>query len=158
LSLLKPGGRIIFLSPSTNHVDHGFYMFLPTLFMDYLLANGFSIRTFYFIRYSLNSRKRRRAYAYERDSSAFLDRNPRFTRLYELCGGHKNTRRDNRQNSAANVLFGPMGEQDGLRTKGRFARLEAILSRIPGALDLAIAVWPLVARRGRWGLRYVGKF
>ena len=31
-------------------------------------------------------------------------------------------------------------------------------SPIPGALDLAIALWPLIARRGRWGLRYVGDY
>jgi SAM-dependent methyltransferase len=159
LSLLKPGGRIIFLSPSTNHVDHGFYMFSPTLFMDYLLTNGFSIQTFYFIRYSLNSRKRWRAYAYERDSFRHfsigsLDSRPymNFVVATKIPGATID------KIPQQTFYLDQWANKTALRTTGRFARLETILSRIPGALDLAIAVWPLVARRGRWGLRYVGDF
>ena len=37
--MLKKGGRIIHSSPSNNHVDHGFYMYSPTLFADYYAAN-----------------------------------------------------------------------------------------------------------------------
>jgi SAM-dependent methyltransferase len=54
ISLVKVGGRIIFLSPSSNHMDHGFYMFSPTLFADYFLANKFEIDTGYVVRYSPN--------------------------------------------------------------------------------------------------------
>jgi len=39
-SMLKKGGRIIHSSPSNNHVDHGFYMYSPTLFADYYSANN----------------------------------------------------------------------------------------------------------------------
>jgi len=39
-SMLKKGGRVIHSSPSTNHVDHGFYMYSPTLFADYYAANN----------------------------------------------------------------------------------------------------------------------
>lgn len=159
LSLLKPGGRIIFLSPSTNHVDHGFYMFSPTLFMDYLLTNGFSIQTFYFIRYSLNSRKKWRAYAYERDSFRHfsigsLDSRPymNFVVATKIPGATID------KIPQQTFYLDQWASKTVLRTTGRFARLEALLSRIPGALDLAIAVWPLVARRGRRGLRYVGDF
>ena len=42
-SLLRPNGLAIHLSPSHNHVDHGFYMFSPTLFYDYYTENGFRI-------------------------------------------------------------------------------------------------------------------
>lgn len=42
-AMLKPGGRIIHISPSSNHVDHGFYMFSPTLFTDYYAANRYKI-------------------------------------------------------------------------------------------------------------------
>lgn len=52
ISLVKVGGRIIFLSPSSNHMDHGFYMFSPTFFADYFLANKFEINTGYVVRYS----------------------------------------------------------------------------------------------------------
>ncbi len=39
--LLKSGGRIIHLSPASNHIGHGFYSFSPGLFFDYYLANKF---------------------------------------------------------------------------------------------------------------------
>lgn len=41
--MVKPGGRIIHYVASSNHIDHGLYMFSPTLFVDYYLANGFSL-------------------------------------------------------------------------------------------------------------------
>lgn len=47
--LLRVGGRVIHgMSPSNNHVNHGFYMFSPTLFSDFYTANGFAIEAFYF--------------------------------------------------------------------------------------------------------------
>jgi SAM-dependent methyltransferase len=45
--LLKVGGRIIHHSPSSNRIDHGFYMFSPTLFWDYYTANNYNIIKFY---------------------------------------------------------------------------------------------------------------
>jgi hypothetical protein len=48
-ALLKPGGRAIHgMAPSHNHVDHGFYMFSPTLFADYWSANGYEVEGFWF--------------------------------------------------------------------------------------------------------------
>jgi hypothetical protein len=44
-ALLRAEGRVIHLSPSSNYVDHGFWMFSPTLFRDYYLANGWAIET-----------------------------------------------------------------------------------------------------------------
>src|SRR5437763_2766890 len=41
--MLKVGGRVIHHSPASNWVDHGFYMFSPTLFWDYYNANKFEI-------------------------------------------------------------------------------------------------------------------
>lgn len=43
--LLKSSGRIVHSSPSSNCVDHGFYMFSPTFFYDYYTANNFKIET-----------------------------------------------------------------------------------------------------------------
>lgn len=40
---LKVGGRIVHMSPTNNFVDHGFYSFSPTFFVDYYAANGFEI-------------------------------------------------------------------------------------------------------------------
>jgi SAM-dependent methyltransferase len=51
--LLRPGGRIIHISPSSNHVDHGFYMFSPTLFYDFYTANEFEINVVKFFRYTI---------------------------------------------------------------------------------------------------------
>lgn len=49
--LLKPNGIIIHGSPSHNHVDHGFYMFSPTVFYDYYSANNFGIVKSYIFEY-----------------------------------------------------------------------------------------------------------
>ncbi|HEV2263951.1 MAG TPA: hypothetical protein VGR79_05400 [Stellaceae bacterium] len=67
ISLVKVGGRIIFLSPSSNHLDHGFYMFSPTFFADYFLANKFEINTCYVVRYSTNLDDLWDAYQYDPD-------------------------------------------------------------------------------------------
>jgi SAM-dependent methyltransferase len=46
--LLVPGGRVVHgQAPSHNHVDHGFWMFSPTLFHDFWSANGYSIDAAY---------------------------------------------------------------------------------------------------------------
>jgi hypothetical protein len=49
--LLKSGGRVIHISPSSNHLDHGFYMFSPTLFSDYYAANRFDLSSLKMIQY-----------------------------------------------------------------------------------------------------------
>ena len=40
----KPGGRVVHVSPLSNCVDHGFYCFSPTLFVDFYSANNWIIR------------------------------------------------------------------------------------------------------------------
>lgn len=49
--LVKPGGRIMHLVPSSNHVDHGFYMFSPTLFHDFYRANGLAVEQIRIVRH-----------------------------------------------------------------------------------------------------------
>jgi hypothetical protein len=51
-AMLKDNGRICHGAPSSNHIDHGFYMFSPTLFWDYYTANRFDINTFHLFRYT----------------------------------------------------------------------------------------------------------
>lgn len=53
-NMLKPGGVVIHASPSTNHVDHGFYMFSPTLFYDWYMSNRFEIVKSYIAEYPMN--------------------------------------------------------------------------------------------------------
>jgi len=54
-NMLKVGGRIIHALPSSNYVDHGFYMFSPTLFFDYYFANNWKIIDSLFIRHSIKA-------------------------------------------------------------------------------------------------------
>lgn len=53
--MLKVKGRIIHISPSSNHVDHGFYMFSPTLFSDFYEKNKWEINRHVFIQYAPQS-------------------------------------------------------------------------------------------------------
>lgn len=50
--ILTTGGRIIHFAPSSNHMDHGFYMFSPTLFWDFYTINNFEINKFQTYRYT----------------------------------------------------------------------------------------------------------
>lgn len=51
-NMLKVGGRVIHAVPSSNHVDHGFYMFSPTLFFDFYRANRWKIEDISVFKYS----------------------------------------------------------------------------------------------------------
>lgn len=53
--MLKRTGRVIHLAPSSNYIDHGFYMFSPTLFWDFYVANNFEINNFQVIRHTINA-------------------------------------------------------------------------------------------------------
>lgn len=46
--LLKVGGRVLHMAPSSNYIDHGFYMFSPTLLWDYAHANAWEVAWFRF--------------------------------------------------------------------------------------------------------------
>jgi hypothetical protein len=41
--LIKVGGRVIHMNPTNNYVDHGFYSFSPTFFVDFYTENGFVV-------------------------------------------------------------------------------------------------------------------
>lgn len=49
--LTRTGGRVMHLSPSTNHLDHGFFMFTPQLFQAFYEANGFVVERLELVRY-----------------------------------------------------------------------------------------------------------
>lgn len=51
-AMLKVNGRIVHSVPSTNHVDHGFYMFSPTLFFDYYATNCYEISPCFLYQYT----------------------------------------------------------------------------------------------------------
>jgi SAM-dependent methyltransferase len=52
--LVKPGGRVIHLTPSSNCVEHGFYSVSPTLFHDFYRANGFELADIFLCRIPLD--------------------------------------------------------------------------------------------------------
>jgi len=52
VAFTRTEGRIVHLSPSSNHIDHGFHMFSPTLFWDYYSANGLEMPRFDLFRYN----------------------------------------------------------------------------------------------------------
>lgn len=41
--MLRPGGVVIHFLPMNGWVDHGFYQFSPTFFVDYYIENGFEV-------------------------------------------------------------------------------------------------------------------
>ena len=51
IAFTRLGGRIVHISPSSNHIDHGFHMFSPTLFWDYYKSNGLELPRFDLFRY-----------------------------------------------------------------------------------------------------------
>jgi len=52
--MLKVGGRVLHVAPSSNHMDHGFYMFSPTLFVDYYAVNRFELNCIQVFRHTQN--------------------------------------------------------------------------------------------------------
>ena len=55
--MLKPDGIVIHAAPSHNHVDHGFYMFSPTVFYDFYSVNNYNIIKSYIFEYKSNPNK-----------------------------------------------------------------------------------------------------
>lgn len=53
VNFASDGGRILHLAPSSNHIDHGFYMFSPTLFWDFYSANEQEIISCELFRYPM---------------------------------------------------------------------------------------------------------
>ena len=51
-SALECGGRAVHISPSSNWIDHGFYMYSPTLFYDFYVQNNWQIQTIQVVRHS----------------------------------------------------------------------------------------------------------
>jgi len=53
--MLRVGGRVLHTSPCANYLDHGFYMFSPTFFVDFYSANCFDINAVQMMRLARNS-------------------------------------------------------------------------------------------------------
>lgn len=55
--MLKVGGRVVHILPASNMVDHGFYMFSPTVLLDYYGANNFTVEYIRLIKHTLDQKK-----------------------------------------------------------------------------------------------------
>lgn len=64
-ALLKEDGVIIHASPSHNNVDHGFYMFSPTLFSEYYTTNVYKILSSYIFEYGFEHNTSWTVYEYK---------------------------------------------------------------------------------------------
>ncbi len=63
--MLRPGGRVVHVSPVNNFANHGFYQFSPTLFFDYYEANGFVEPRAFIAEHGIHSAEARRWDFYE---------------------------------------------------------------------------------------------
>lgn len=70
--LLKEGGVIIHVSPSNNHVDHGFYMFSPQVYSEYYKTNAYKILTSHIFEYGTNPKSSWNIYPYEKVAEKYL--------------------------------------------------------------------------------------
>lgn len=52
--MVKPGGRVIHLTPASNCVEHGFHSVSPTLFADFYTASRFEVNRVYLCRIPLD--------------------------------------------------------------------------------------------------------
>lgn len=176
LSLAKIGGRVIFLAPSSNHVDHGFYMFSPTFFYDYLLANGLRLETIYMVRYAANPSILWDVYEYDPGTWSQvciggLDARP--YAVFVVATRTEGSTTDvipqqgfyarERAAYAGSRLAGdgavpsaadPPKAEPRLAATASHARLRAVLTRVPGALALARRIRGLFRRR----FKSVGRF
>ena len=157
LSLAKEGGRVIFLSPSSNHVDHGFYMYSPTLFVDYLLANGLRIETCYFIRCSSDGRRPWQAYRYDRESWRQFSIGVLDNRPYMVFVVATRVPGSSIDKIPQQALYRERWNANIAMVSKRHERLKYILRHVPGALALATTIWTWV-HSGRRSLEFVGKY
>ena len=71
--MLKVGGLVIHSLPSTGCLDHGFYMFSPTLFFDYYSQNKWEIAAFYMINIPCDSYSAWEIYEYSEPGPSLED-------------------------------------------------------------------------------------
>lgn len=67
--MLKPGGRVVHMAPTSNCIGHGFYCFNPEFYFDYYMANGFvNVQAWIVDQGKDPNRNRWKLYSYRYDS------------------------------------------------------------------------------------------
>ncbi len=91
-SMLKCGGKIFHFSPASNYLDHGFYMFSPTLFLDFYEANSFQIESCQLIKHLPNQNIDWKFFPYTPGSLEHLSYGGLDHKMYSLCFIAKKTK------------------------------------------------------------------
>jgi len=157
--MLKVGGRIVHVLPASNFVDHGFYMFSPTLFYDYYSANRWDIITSYFAKQPFShATKLWDIYEYRPGALEKLS-----------CGGLSNgmyvvifiARKTANSTFNASVQQGRYLSGSWNIPRERDSRKNPLLERLPGRLRKTIRplYYKLLSRLPlRFYLKFVGKY
>lgn len=156
VDLAKVGGRIIFCSPASNYVDHGFYSFSPTLFVDYFTANNLTVERCLIVRASLDSHRPWKAWEYRPEAGFFigcLDGG-----IYTLFVVATKTATSTSDRTPTQAHYQEAWKQAPVREARWRSAVKSALSKIPFAMAVATMVNAYVKRRGLHGLRYVGKY
>lgn len=153
-AMVKIGGRLILSSPSSNHMDHGFYMFSPTLFMDFFRANEWTVNTFYIVRYGVDSARPWKVYEYRPgDHGRFfigaLDR-----AAYGIFAVATKTEKSTGDRIPQQSHYITAWNAE----KPAQSRLKAALRFVPGAVAAGIHFKSFLLKRGIRGLRYIGRY
>lgn len=152
VDMTKVGGRIILLSPSSNHLDHGFYMFSPTLFCDFFAANKLEVEKSYLVRYSPNPSAAWSVYQYRPREWDALQIGGLDGRPYLNFMVARKTAASTNSEIPQQSVYAPTSAQyggsrladtaaqstaDAGRSVGRWSAARGMLERVPGALTVA---------------------
>jgi len=140
VSMVKVGGRAIFLSPASNYMNHGFYSLAPGLFFDFFSANGWRIENIKVVRHTGELRGRFRTYAYTPASASFLPSGAGTSLFLVLAVATRlpasTTDRIPQQGMYIRAWEGQIASRSPRRQ-----RIIDALEWIPGATRLAFPVW-----------------
>jgi len=157
VDMARVGGRIVICAPLSNYMDHGFYMFSPTVFFDYFAANDIRIETCRVLRHSLDDVSPWRAYEYTAG-----DHRKFFVGALG-CGAYliyvvATKTRDSTSDKIPQQSYYADVWQATPKTARRREALIAILRKVPLGMAVAMRIRAYLARRGLRGLRDLGPY
>lgn len=155
VDLAKVGGRVIISAPSSNYMDHGFYMFSPTLFMDFFMANELKVERFCIARFSSDPMRPWRVYEYQAGDDAKFYVGALDSKVYGIFVVATKTERSTSDRIPQQGFYRRAWEG---QPAAQYAGLKRLLARIPFGMSAAMWLRSLMLRRGLRGLRYVGKY
>lgn len=140
VSMVKVGGRAIFLSPASNYLNHGFYSLAPGLFFDFFSANGWRVETIKVVRHTGELRGRFRTYDYTADTASFLPSGAGTSLFLVLAIATRLPESTVDRIPQQGMYLRAWEGQIARRTPQR-QRIIDVIEHIPGATRLAFPVW-----------------